>query len=237
MLLYLGLMPALLYALILTMSRGGFLALLVGAWLIFRQSSRKALLVITACGIAIGGWSLMSDIQRDRYMSLVSSDTQQSASADGRIRGMKGEFRLGLNRPIFGHGLGTTPEVKAHFDGKTQAAHNIYAELLMETGIVGLALFVTFMTRVYRLSRSNLQRLTVPDGQQMPLASIQRLSRALVTIFWVYAVYGLNYYGLSQDYWYVFAGLCLATSVITSGLLPKQDVPDAEAADTVERAA
>lgn len=218
-LLYLAVLPALLYAMILTMSRGGFLALLVGAWLIFRQSNHKAVLVLVAIGIAISGWTVMSDMQRDRYLSLISSDSQHSETAEGRIRGMLSEFRLGLHRPVFGHGLGTTPEVKANLGGKVKAAHNLYAELLMELGIVGLALFINFMVRVYRVVRSNVERLGQRQGDAGS-AYLQRLNGALGTTFWVYAVYALNYYGLSQDYWYVFAGLCVAASVTIGRMMP-----------------
>src|SRR5690606_1226423 len=43
-LIYLSLMPALMYALILTMSRGAFLALLVVAWVVWKESKHKLFL-------------------------------------------------------------------------------------------------------------------------------------------------------------------------------------------------
>ena len=39
-----------------------------------------------------------------------------------------------------------------------------------------------------------------------------RLNKALITLFWMYAVYSINYWGLSQYYWYLFAGLVIAFS-------------------------
>lgn len=214
---YLCMVPAMLYALILSMSRGGFLALLVGGVLIFHKSRHKGGLVVVAIAGAILAWSVMTDVQQERYLSLVSSDTQQSAGVDGRISGMMTEFRLGFNRPIFGHGLGTTPEAKVNvLGGRRQASHNLYAELLIETGIGGFSLFMLFLWRIHRLVRDNLQRLA-RSSESNPVSGFHaRLNRSLFVVFWVYAVYSLNYFGLSQDYWYLFAGLCTAFGFIVA---------------------
>ncbi|HEX7765007.1 MAG TPA: hypothetical protein VF433_15540, partial [Cellvibrio sp.] len=86
--LYFILLPLMLYALILTMSRGAFLALLVVGWIIFKESRRKVVLIVLGIFIVIGGLSVMNDIQRDRYLSIFSSDAAQSKSRDGRINGI-----------------------------------------------------------------------------------------------------------------------------------------------------
>lgn len=213
-LLYAAFLPALLYTLILTMSRGAFLALLVGGWLVFLQSDRKFLLVIVAIGIGIGGWSVMSDVQKDRYLSLVSEKSQQRATAEGRMGGMISEIKLGLNRPIFGHGLGTTPEAKANIRGKSEASHNLYAELLIELGVVGLAAFMVFMIRIRRRIIQLVKSPSIRDARSEQRAFYFRLAQGLLTVFWVYAVYSLNYFGLSQSYWYVLGGLALASASI-----------------------
>ena len=210
-LVYLMLMPAMLYALILTMSRGGFLALLVGGFIIFWQSRQKAALVIAAMATVILAWTVMTDVQRERYVSLVDSDTAQSATVEGRLTGIKNEFLLGMNRPLVGHGLGTTPEAKVNvLGGRRQAAHSLYAELLIEVGIGGFALFMLFLSRIHRVVRDNFQRLVRTNESNPDFGFYSRLNNGLFVVFWVYAVYSLNYFGLSQDYWYLFAGLCTA---------------------------
>lgn len=212
---YVLIVPPVLYALILSMSRGGFIALLVGGWLIFRQSSRKGLLVIVAIAAAIGAWSVMSDVQKDRYLSLVTTSSSQSGSAEGRIRGMMNEFKLGFNRPIFGHGLGTTREAKVHFGGGREASHNLYAEVMIELGIVGLIFYLIFLFRIYETIKGQFgtwRNSTSTVGLDDYFA---RLHKACAAIFWVYAVYSFNYFGLSQDYWYIFGGLCVALSTMS----------------------
>lgn len=209
-LLYLFLVVCLLYALILTMSRGAFLAFLVVGWIIFKESSHKFLLILMAVAIGFAGWSVMNPVQKDRYLSLFSSDTSGSVSAEGRIKGTIGEFKLGLNRPLVGHGVGTTPEVKTHNWGKAQASHNMYGELLIEIGFIGFVLFLRFIFRIYQQFRKNQKMLQKLSSTGSTSRFYLKLNRALIALFWMYAVYSLNYWGLSQYYWYLLGGLAIA---------------------------
>jgi len=204
-LLYLLLMPPLLYALILTQSRGALLALFVVAFFVFKESRRKFSLIVVAVLVGFAGWQVMSDEQKDRYLSLVGqSETSNAATADGRIQGMMREFALGFERPIVGHGLGTTPEAKTHILGSRQASHNLYAELLIELGIIGTLIFLRFLLKVYQGLVENQKRIS--RLSERPGSFYVSLNKALIALFWMYAVYSFNYWGLSQYYWYLFAG-------------------------------
>jgi hypothetical protein len=213
--LYLFLAPCMVYALILTMSRGGFLAFLVVGWFIFKASSHKFILILVAIGIGMGGWSVMDPLQKDRYRSIFFDDAQGSATVDGRIGGIKAEFKLGLNRPIVGHGVGTTPEVKANTWGSTQASHNMYGELLIEIGIIGFVLFIRFISQIYRRFAQNKNIIKeLVDSKENEF--YRNLNKALIAVFWMYAVYSLNYWGLSQYYWYLFGGMAIAFGTVLS---------------------
>nr|WP_133005708.1 O-antigen ligase family protein [Marinobacter sp. JH2] len=205
--LYFFVTPPLLYALILTQSRGALLALFVVAFFVFKESRRKFSLILLAVFVGFSGWQVMSDQQKDRYLSLVGlSDTSNAATADGRIEGMMREFTLGFERPIVGHGLGTTPEAKTHILGRRQASHNLYAELLIELGLIGTIIFLRFLSNVYRGLVENQKSINQLALNSSGLFYIN-LNKALVALFWMYAVYSLNYWGLSQYYWYLFAGI------------------------------
>ncbi|MEN8129861.1 MAG: O-antigen ligase family protein [Pseudomonadota bacterium] len=215
-LIFLGLMPALIYALVLTMSRGAFIAMLVVIWMLFKESSHKfgMLLILIASMMAV--WVNLSDVHKERYLSLVSSDTRQSASAEGRIQGMKDEFIVALERPLIGHGLGTSREAKANADAGWLISHNLYLEILIEIGLVGLLIFFSFIKSIYRKFRQNreqMESLFAADTDTF----IWRLNSALTAVFWMYIVYSINYFGLSAYYWYLFAGLTIAFSRIYFG--------------------
>lgn len=206
-LVYALLVPILLYALVLTMSRGAFLALLVIGWMIFKKSDKKFVLITIAFVCAIAGWGQMNNIQKDRYLSLVSDQTLNARSVDGRINGMLNEFRLGFNKPVFGHGLGTTPESKYHYFGKRQASHNMYAELLIEIGLIGMILFLRFIYFLYKQIRILPLYASISEQEL-------RIMNVVLAIFWMYVVYSINYWGLSQSYWYWLAGLTVALTRI-----------------------
>ncbi|MCW8931855.1 MAG: O-antigen ligase family protein [Gammaproteobacteria bacterium] len=209
---YLLLMPCMLYALILTMSRGGFLALLVVAWMIFKESKNKFFMIILAIGIAISGWSVMSPLQKDRYLSIIDSDTVGSATMDGRLNGLISEYKLAFERPIVGHGLGTTQEAKYHSYGGTYVSHSMYAEILIEIGLIGGIFFFRFIREIGRSIKRNFEKLSVQKISEDHF--FYRLSYALKAIFWMYVVYSINYWGLSMYYWYLLAGLTVSLTFI-----------------------
>jgi len=208
-LIYFGLMSLMLYALILTMSRGALLALLIVGWIIFKESKRKVLLIAFAVVAMIGGWSVMNDNQKDRYLSLVSSDAKQSGSADGRVEGMMNEFKLSLERPIFGFGLGTTPEAKFNTWGHSKASHNMYAEVMVEVGFVGMFFFLKFIRSIY--SQINFSR----QQNQTKTRFEEALFKTINVVFWMFVLYSFNYWGLSQYYWYNLAGITVAAAFLS----------------------
>lgn len=211
-LIYLMLIPALMYALILTMSRGAFLALLVVGWVVWRESKHKALLLLAALFVAAAGWTVMDDNQKDRYLSIFSSDAAQAASAEGRLTGMINEFKLGFKRPIFGHGLGTTSEAKANTFGKAQASHNMYAEIIIEIGLVGFIFFFIFIMKIYKQIKSSW--LLMEKAAFDPF--YENLFKSLKVLFWMFILYSSNYWGLSQYYWYNLAGIVIAASFLSN---------------------
>lgn len=215
---YLILIPLLLYTLILTMSRGAFLALLVVGWVVWKESKHKFLLIILAIGIGLSGWSVMDSNQKDRYMSIFSSDAAQAKTADGRIDGIINEFILGLKRPIFGHGLGTTPEAKANMGHGNKASHNMYAEVMIELGLVGFIFFFLLIKKIYSQIRFSVGKCHEEKNNLF----YQNLFKALNVIFWMFVLYSLNYWGLSQYYWYNLAGITIAASLLSCTQLKTQ---------------
>jgi len=217
--LYIAILPAIMYALLLTMSRGAMVAFLVVVWMVFKNSKHKLSLVIVGLLSAVVMWGVLNDVQKDRYLSLVSSDTQGAKTVDGRWQGMVNEFSLGAERPIVGHGLGTTGEAKFNSGMKRQAAHNLYAELLIEIGIIGFIIFIIYIVSIYNIFIAN-QNLISKQSKLKTNSEYDfynRLNLALTTVFWMYVVYSINYYGLSVYYWYLFGGLTIAFGRVLQG--------------------
>ena len=206
--LYFALLIPMLYALMLTMSRGSFLASLIIGWMIFKESKHKLIILIAVIGLTVAAWGQMDGFQKDRYLSLVGASEKNNKTTEGRLNGIIKEFQLGFNRPIVGHGVGTTPEMKYHKLGRRQASHNMYGELLIEIGLLGFIFFLRYILSIKKELFKFKETLTSKDEKE---SYYGRLSKVFTAVFFMYAFYSLNYWGLSQYYWYLFGGLVLAT--------------------------
>ena len=205
---YAVLVPLLLYALVLTGSRSGVLTLgivFVAVWL---KSRRRALLAIAA--IAAIAWAvprLSSDLS-DRYRSIFDTATKNSATAQGRIEGVKANLQVVLRRPLFGHGLGTSREANGNFGATDQLAHNLYAEVAQELGFLGLGVFLVFLWSVGRDLWTHQRHWRVAPGAP----TVARVGDAVQVFMVMNLVFSFASYGLTRYEWYLLAGL---TDVLT----------------------
>ena len=228
------LIAACVYVIVLTLSRGAMIGLGVIFWIIFRQSKRKPLLVVAIAVFCVVGWNYLDDVHKDRYLSLVSSHTRSSYGVEGREQLTQLEFSIGMERPIFGHGLGTTAEAKVHAGHTVQASHNLYTEILIEVGLVGGFLFLRFLYAIHKEVKLAAQR--VAEIRARSDADLEnRVVMSFVAVFWMYAIFSSNYWGLSQDYWYALAGLVTAFGRQVFGAPPADSVTVEPEEPTVSR--
>lgn len=214
-----GLIAALLYALVLTGSRSGMVGLLViVAAIIFRSERRTAILVVAAiAGVLLVG--VMTPDMRDRYLSLTSDDTRNAATTQGRIQHMLDEVEVASRRPFVGHGLGTSLEALANEAGRYQPSHNLYLEVMIELGMIGLVVYLMFLASIFGNLREIRASIASP-GRQPGADSgnrqfYARCSGALLVLAVMCMVFSIASYGLSEFYWYLIAGL----SVVLRNLL------------------
>jgi O-antigen ligase len=142
------------YALTLTYSRGGFLALLggVGSLLVFRYGIRKAAM-IGAVAIPV-----LFAIFAGRQTNLDTSE----GTAQQRIQLWSEGFAMLRSSPIFGIGVG------AYSDQVGLAAHNSFVQCFVETGLIGGTAFTgAFLIGCYGLYRSRVQH-QVRSRQLLP---------------------------------------------------------------------
>jgi O-antigen ligase len=201
---YLALLPACLYALILTGSRMGILGLWVAFVVIWLQSRHRFLLLVAAALAVSFAVPRMAPEQLDRYTSIFSSDTKNAATAQGRIEGIKRDFSVAMRRPIFGHGLGTSYEANSNFAGGRHLSHNLAAEVMQELGVIGLALFAALIAAIAASVRRAARALRA-SATAGP--SLLRLGLALQVWLAVNLTCSPFSYGLSDYQWYLLAGL------------------------------
>ncbi|RBP25691.1 O-antigen ligase-like membrane protein [Marinobacter pelagius] len=202
--LYLLLMPLLLYTMGLTLSRSGMLALAIIALGIWWKSAHKfLLLVLGTVGLTVIFLNL-NDVQKDRYLSIISDDARQSLSAQGRIEGWAEDFKVAMNRPIIGHGLGTSREANWNVAGKDQISHILWMEIWQEIGLIGLVLFILYLSAMIRNFReaSKLIKKKLSSND-----FLYRSCQAMQVWLLMNLLFSLASYGLKSYEWYLFGGL------------------------------
>jgi putative inorganic carbon (hco3(-)) transporter len=190
--------PASIYVLYLTGSRSGVIAFLVLILIFLKQSKKK---VLIASALVIAGSVAIANIQgnfQDRYLSIFDSDSKNTITSQGRITGVIDDFKVGLRRPLFGHGLGTSAEANANFGNKDQISHNIYTETFQEIGIVGLYYLLMY---IWAILKSNSRLYSQGSGY------MAGIGRAVFIFSGMNAFFGLASYGLSSYEWYLLGGL------------------------------
>jgi O-antigen ligase len=150
----------------LSLSRGGMIAMGVqGLFLcvVFRRNRLRKLIYGTVAALAVAGVVLLagSSAVFSRLDSL--SHPLQSEVGGARLAVTADTLRMFRDRPLLGFGLDTFSSVYPRYQSFTSsvfmnAAHNDFAQLLSETGIVGFGLMVWFLVLVYRRGLRNLYR-------------------------------------------------------------------------------
>jgi putative inorganic carbon (hco3(-)) transporter len=201
---YVVLAPVLIYALMLTASRTGFVCLLVvlaGIW--WKSKAKIVMTILMAVGMVVGAGFLSSNL-KDRYLSLVSSDTKNSKTTSGRITQLKENLEVAMRHPLTGHGLGTSVEANANYGSFGKIAHNLYAEILQEIGLFGLIIFLFFMKSVLVNFRDSLKVMKEADDDWLFLVS---LTNGMQVWMVMNIIFSFASFGFSSYEWYLFAGL------------------------------
>jgi len=221
-LLYLLMLPILLYAMALTLSRSGLLALAIIALSIFIKTQRKFLFVAAGSVVVILFFANLGTVQQERYTSIFNHSVPGGKSAEGRITGVVKTFHVALERPIFGHGLGTSRETNWNSIGINQPAHNLWVETWEEIGLIGLVIMTLYIkTIVFNFSKAIRElRQVLEPGERL-----YRLVLALQVWMYMNLLFSLASYGLSSYEWYLFGGL----SVVILDIAKRHNRKDQEA--------
>ena len=155
------------FTLLLTSSRGGLFGLVaILAMTVLKPLKRpqsgksRNRIVLPAVGLVCASilvWTYLPAETRTRFSSVLqlSSDyNMDTTNKDSRSAIWQRGLTAALQRP-FGYGVNTYPMVDLRMGGRFRAPHNIFLEVLVELGLLGLLLFF----RMYMLSWRALERV------------------------------------------------------------------------------
>lgn len=161
---------AMIVSILLTQSRGGFLAMLIVPVQIiavmtaqrprskagspFKGISRPKLIVVTVLvGIsALAIWQEIPDSAQSRILTVFSTKKDYNldlSDRTGRLSIWDRGIGAILDRPI-GYGIGTFPTVDGMRGGRYKAAHNSLIEVAVELGVLGLLLYLAMLKAAFQ---------------------------------------------------------------------------------------
>lgn len=209
-------------------TRGAFLTLLILVVIYYRQRimhPKRLIIVAVVIGIVI---LIIPNDLKHRYFGLIIYDQTSiesrwdksaAESAEGRIQGIEDGWKLFLRRPLIGYGPATSSvarlEVRDLRSDRGEIInvelHNLYAQLISETGLPGTLVFSTII--IIYLRQLNALQHGVGAIEQASLIQVQ--AQLLFYLMLVVLVYGMVSHTLYKYYWF-FLFACQVTLVSIS---------------------
>lgn len=160
----------------------------------------------------------MGAIDKDRYMSIVDSNTKNAVTADDRFEQIKRYWPIVLDRPFFGHGIGTSREANANLAGYDQPAHDLYIEVGEELGLVGLLIYILFIRSLF----VNITEIAMAFKKTAPPGSyLLTITKSIQVYLLLALIFSFASYGLSLDTWYLIAGFTVVVANMANVDHPK----------------
>ncbi len=205
-----------------TLSRSGILGLGVGALILavpYRgYLTSRALLVPLGAALAV---LLAVVLSRRHFFSVVLRSRVQTGGSSESAHFQVYDFvpQVLHSHPVLGLGLNTFSVYYEFVTGKSNwGPHSYYVALIVETGVVGTALFAAFLVWVFRrlhVARA-LGRSLAAEGN--PLAArVRPLAWGLTAALAGTLASNVFYLTMQFYYFYVFAALALAVPVVFAG--------------------
>jgi O-antigen ligase len=168
---------------------------------------RKACVGLAFVGAA--GFMLVAGIPE--LKTALTERMEERGPVDFREAVYAGAWQMFLERPLTGWGIHQMPaELAQHVTGYNERdlyPHNTYLELLVEHGIVGLALYAWLMWELWRLGRGSVPR---GDANVFLGRDFHDLWPLMLGVYWINAVLVVMNYQFVNGLLFTIAGMLAA---------------------------
>jgi probable O-glycosylation ligase (exosortase A-associated) len=214
---FLGIVAAMAGGVILTFSRGGLLALLIVLFFLFLQAKKKMQMVISGMFIFLLFLPHIGQKYRERMSTIKTYEEDTSAMT--RVTTWEAGINMFEDHPVIGVGAGNfnslfwyyKPEKLKKYGGNWVSIHNMFLQILSETGLSGGGLFLLVILgcflSLYRLNRKNKM---LPEEKQVNLAIPNALRVSLLG----FCGAGFFLPGAYYSYIYIIFALIMASKNI-----------------------
>jgi len=176
---WLAALASIVYTVIATYSRSGFLSLLaavsVSLWY-FGLKQRRYALSIAVILVAAGLFALAPGRFASRMHSIVDSSLDENGSYESRRELLNRSIEAALRHPLVGLGPGQFAAVA----GGWHVAHNSYTELAAEAGAPALLIFLLVLGYTFRLTGQIIACKSISSEYQLVAAALRASVAAFV---------------------------------------------------------
>ncbi|GAC1662298.1 MAG: hypothetical protein NVS9B4_15790 [Candidatus Acidiferrum sp.] len=208
---YYGLAAFSIVCLLYSLSRGGYVAFLFGAVLIGILRVRKVLVLLAVFALCWTAVVPRAVVQRV-FMTHDESGALE-ASAETRLELWNDAETVIASNPVLGTGFNTYAYMGRV--GSYRDTHNIYVKVLLETGVLGLLLFLSLLWKFWMLGWKAFRQAHDPLVKSLGLALAGWLACTLVA----------NFFGDRWTYLQVDGYLWVLAACVCRGLLLECEVP------------
>jgi putative inorganic carbon (hco3(-)) transporter len=201
-------------------SRGAYLALLAGCFFLGIVKQRKLLLVLL---VFLCAWTTVvprSVVERVN-MTYDSNDKELDHSAEVRVVLWQRAMHVFDQDPIFGTGFDTYYYGR-HFNNYTDT-HNYFVKVLLETGLLGLMIFLWLLVKAIRSGYKLFRRARDPFLSSLGLG----------LAVWVVTAIVANFFGDRWSYLQVNGYMWILAGMVARGWLMEEEAAAARA-DKIE---
>jgi putative inorganic carbon (hco3(-)) transporter len=210
---YMGLATFSALCLMYSFSRGGYAAFLAG-WLFIAVLRQRKLLVLLV--VFLMCWtSVVPNAVRERVdMTYGGEQRGPDPSAETRMMLWNDALHVANENPLFGTGFNTYAYMGRV--GSYEDTHNIYLKMLVETGVVGLALFLLLLWKLGRLGWRAFRRADDPLMRSLGLGLTG----------WLVCTAVANFFGDRWTFLQVNGYLWMVAGCVCRGLALQQDAAE-----------
>lgn len=196
---------------IVTFSRGGVIAggimivILIFMILLFTKSAAKskvykfvAMMIITLVGIWTYSSIQTSGLIEKRYANQDARGRVKASKLTGREKLIESEFKMFLDNPIMGIGVGKNKEYREQTTGIEAASHNEITRMLAEHGLFGVINLLILLFTPLLLYVNNKQNIFILPFLIFWLLTINHAAMRIAAPAFVYALSLLKVYSIEK---------------------------------------
>ena len=173
----------------------------------------------------------IDDSYKDRFASIFTQEEAEGHSSETRLIILEDAWEIYKSYPL-GVGVEAFPAVRIDMFGRFQDTHNLYLQILTNTGPLGFWCFILLIMKIINLNKKNIlknlnyisdfkknESLAIDSSENKVIKEKEFLiaiSKAIIGFIIIRLFLGLFGMDLYEIYWWLAIGLTLSVNTITN---------------------